>query len=92
MSYFLTGATGFIGRFLVERLMQRDGDVHVLVRSSSVSKLDALAAQWGPKAKDRIKPVIGDLSQERLGISETVRGDAATRRPTTRSSAACWRR
>ena len=70
MSYFVTGATGFIGRFLVERLMEREGDIHVLVRSSSMSKLDKLAAQWGPGAQDRIKPVIGDLSQDRLGIND----------------------
>jgi thioester reductase-like protein len=70
MTYLVTGATGFIGRFLVERLLQRDGDVHVLVRSASVHKLDALAPTWGPDAKDRIKPVIGDLSQPHLGISD----------------------
>jgi thioester reductase-like protein len=32
MSYFVTGATGFIGRHLVERLLEREGDIHVLVR------------------------------------------------------------
>jgi uncharacterized protein YbjT (DUF2867 family) len=32
MSYFVTGATGFIGRFLVGNLLKRKGTVHVLVR------------------------------------------------------------
>lgn len=30
MNYFVTGATGFIGKFLVERLLQRQGTVYVL--------------------------------------------------------------
>ena len=40
MSYFVTGATGFIGRHLVERLLERDGDIHVLVREGSREKLE----------------------------------------------------
>lgn len=73
MTYLVTGATGFIGRFLVERLLQREGDIHVLVRASSVHKIDRLAQQWAktaPDAAGRIKPVIGDLSQPRLGIDD----------------------
>ncbi len=34
-TYFVTGATGFIGRHLVERLLARDGEIHVLVRPGS---------------------------------------------------------
>ena len=33
MSYFVTGATGFIGRNLVERLLQREGTIYALVRA-----------------------------------------------------------
>ncbi|MEA2320023.1 MAG: hypothetical protein QOD44_4212, partial [Solirubrobacteraceae bacterium] len=71
MSYFVTGATGFIGRHLVERLLEREGDIHVLVREESQEKLDALRERWG--AGDRIKPVTGDLSEPRLGVSEEDR-------------------
>src|ERR671915_537708 len=71
MSYFVTGATGFIGRHLVERLLQREGDVHVLVREGSREKLDALIERWG--AADRIKPVVGDLREPLLGVSEEDR-------------------
>ena len=78
MSYFVTGATGFIGRHLVERLLEREGDIYVLVREGSRSKLDALIEGWG--AGDRIKPVIGDLSEPRLGV------DRARRRASTTSS------
>ena len=71
MSYFVTGATGFIGRHLVERLLEREGDIHVLVREGSREKLDELIGSWG--AGDRIKPVIGDLTEPHAG----------RRRPTT---------
>ena len=35
MSYFVTGATGFIGRHLVEQLLEREGTIYVLVREGS---------------------------------------------------------
>ena len=54
-TYFVTGATGFIGRHLVERLLQRDGDIYVLVREESQDKLNDLVQKWGHE--DRIKPV-----------------------------------
>ena len=38
MTYFVTGATGFIGRFLVERLLERSGTIYVLVRKGSLKK------------------------------------------------------
>jgi NAD(P)-dependent dehydrogenase (short-subunit alcohol dehydrogenase family) len=67
MTYFVTGATGFIGRNLVERLLERDGDVYVLVREGSLDRLERLIEGWG--AADRIHPVVGDLSAPRLGLS-----------------------
>ena len=72
MSYFVTGATGFIGRHLVERLLEREGDIYVLVREGSEEKLDRLRATAGDRA-DRIKPVKGDLSEPLLGVSEEDR-------------------
>src|SRR3954469_10726226 len=72
MSYFVTGATGFIGRHLVERLLEREGDVHVLVREGSQGKLDDLRERWGENA-ERVKPVTGDLSEPGLGVSEEDR-------------------
>ncbi|MEJ7785026.1 MAG: SDR family oxidoreductase [Solirubrobacteraceae bacterium] len=70
MAYFVTGATGFIGRHLVERLLARDGDIHVLVRAGSQERLNGLVERWGEGAAGRIKPVIGDLTEPRLGVSE----------------------
>jgi NAD(P)-dependent dehydrogenase (short-subunit alcohol dehydrogenase family) len=70
MAYFVTGATGFIGRHLMARLLDRQGDIHVLVRGESRGKLDALIGRWGPRAEGRIHPVIGDLSSPRLGLDD----------------------
>ncbi len=69
MAYFVTGATGFIGRFLVRRLLSRGKPVYVLVRKGSVKKLDALRDEWGATEKDII-PVIGDLSKKNLGVTD----------------------
>ena len=69
MSYFVTGATGFIGRHLVEQLLKRDGDIHVLVREGSRGKLDELIKKWPadprPHRARRRRPV-----EERLGVSD----------------------
>ncbi|HEU4702873.1 MAG TPA: SDR family oxidoreductase [Conexibacter sp.] len=77
MAYFVTGATGFIGRHLVERLLERDGDVYVLVRPESIGRLDALIHRWG--GAGRIRPVLGDLSKPLLGLDPEqvaeLRGD-----------------
>src|SRR6202453_1454806 len=75
MSYFVTGATGFIGRRLVERLLElRQGKVYVLVRDSSTGRLDELIERWsmvgGSSASERIQPVIGDLRRPLLGIEK----------------------
>ena len=67
MSYFVTGATGFIGRHLVERLLEREGDIYVLVREESAGKLD----RW--RDSDRVKPVFGDLTQPGLGLDDEAR-------------------
>jgi short-subunit dehydrogenase len=66
LNYFVTGATGFIGRHLVEELLRRDGTIYVLVREGSRGRLDELVDRWG--AGDRVVPVVGDLSKEALGI------------------------
>ena len=69
MSYFVTGATGFIGRNLVEQLLEREGTIYVLVREGSRGRLEELRSRWGAD-EDRIVPVIGDLSAEHLGCGD----------------------
>ena len=61
MAYFVTGATGFIGRFLLAQLLEREGTIYALCRASSLDKLDDLRERLGAD-EDRIVPVIGDLS------------------------------
>jgi NAD(P)-dependent dehydrogenase (short-subunit alcohol dehydrogenase family) len=69
MSYFVTGATGFIGRNLVELLLEREGKIYVLVREGSRGRLEELRNRWGV-GDDRVVAVVGDLSQPKLGVSE----------------------
>jgi NAD(P)-dependent dehydrogenase (short-subunit alcohol dehydrogenase family) len=68
MSYFVTGGTGFIGRFLIDKLLERDGTVFVLVRKGSIAKLDAMRPRWGGQEK-RVVAIAGDLAKPRLGVS-----------------------
>jgi NAD(P)-dependent dehydrogenase (short-subunit alcohol dehydrogenase family) len=71
MTYFVTGATGFIGRYLVRGLLQRGkSTVYVLVRPKSMSKLDELREFWGKDAK-RVVAIKGDLAQPGLGVSNS---------------------
>lgn len=68
MGYFVTGATGFIGRHLVSRLLERKGTVYVLVRKESQKKLDDIARRMGWDAK-RVMPVAGDMTRANCGLS-----------------------
>jgi short-subunit dehydrogenase len=67
LNYFVTGATGFVGRHLVAELLKRDGTIYVLVREGSRGKVDALAERLGAE-EGRIVPVAGDLSKPSLGV------------------------
>ena len=69
MQYFVTGATGFIGKRLVKALLARRGaTVHFLVRPGSEGKLADLYDYWGV-SKARAIPVSGDLTAKKLGVS-----------------------
>jgi NAD(P)-dependent dehydrogenase (short-subunit alcohol dehydrogenase family) len=72
MQYFVTGATGFIGKRLVKALLARRGaKVHFLVRAGSEGKLAALYEYWGlsGSGKARAVPVTGDLTAKKLGVA-----------------------
>ncbi len=75
MAYLVTGATGFIGRRLVEQLLsKRQGKVYVLVRESSTDRLDDLIERWktvaGASVEKRVLPLIGDLRKPLLGVEQ----------------------
>ncbi len=75
---FLTGATGFVGAFLLDTLLQQtQADIYCLVRSSNLEEgkkkiRDSLESYllWNESLSSRIIPVVGDLSQSLLGLSE----------------------
>jgi thioester reductase-like protein len=74
----LTGATGFLGAFLLaELLRQTRAEVLCLVRAGSAEEAagrlrDNLAAHevWDDSAAPRVKVLLGDLAQPLLGLSE----------------------
>ena len=74
----LTGATGFVGAFLLyELLQQTQANIYCLVRADSsqsaqIKLRNCLESYrlWDDSFKDRIFIVVGDLSQPLLGLSE----------------------
>jgi NAD(P)-dependent dehydrogenase (short-subunit alcohol dehydrogenase family) len=69
LNYFVTGATGFIGRHLLAELLRREGTIYVLVRDGSRGKVDALVQRLNAP-QGRIAPVTGDLSIPKLGVDD----------------------
>ncbi|HTZ71907.1 MAG TPA: SDR family oxidoreductase [Acetobacteraceae bacterium] len=69
MIYFVTGASGFIGKRLVRRLLARTGaTIYYLQVEETPERLAALAAFWGDDAA-RCIPVAGDMMRPGLGIA-----------------------
>ena len=74
MKYFVTGATGFIGRHLLPLLLQREGEIAVLVRPGSRARFAALRDRLDPSGT-RLRAVIGDIAEPGLGVAD---GDRAS--------------
>jgi NAD(P)-dependent dehydrogenase (short-subunit alcohol dehydrogenase family) len=73
MHYFVTGASGFIGKRLVRKILGRKGAiVYFLARDTSPARLKSLYRYWGVDGKRAI-PVAGDLTQAGLGMSAAER-------------------
>ncbi|MET9558095.1 thioester reductase domain-containing protein [Streptomyces sp. NPDC006645] len=74
----LTGATGFLGAFLLRDLIRTTGaTVHCLVRGTDEARGYARLKEnmewygvWDEAYAARISPVVGDLAEPRLGLSE----------------------
>ncbi|RAM53131.1 MAG: non-ribosomal peptide synthetase [Hapalosiphonaceae cyanobacterium JJU2] len=74
---FLTGATGFVGAFLLAELLQQtQADIYCLVRAANFTAAKQRLQQtlkayllWEESFNSRIIPVLGDLSQPLLGLS-----------------------
>ncbi len=84
---FLTGATGFVGAFLLEELLkQTRATIYCLVRASGPAEArrriqDNLTAYlvWREEYHARIVPVAGDLSQSGFGLAAELLNDLADR-------------
>ena len=84
-SVLLTGATGFLGAFLLDELLrQTSAKVYCLVRASStehalVRLRENLAGYklWDDHIADRIVPVLGDMGLPNMGLSEQARTELA---------------
>ena len=68
MTYFVTGATGFVGRHLVSNLLKRKGTIYALVRKGSQKKLAEIGERMGWDS-ERVVAVAGDLGKSKLGVS-----------------------
>ncbi len=69
MSAFVTGGTGFIGKRLVRRLLERDREpVHILVYKPTPELVTSLKEFWGADA-DRVALIEGDISKPDLGVA-----------------------
>lgn len=75
-SILLTGATGFLGAFLLaELLKQTKADIYCLVRAAKETSENwkiyrnlQTYSLWKEEYRSRIVPVVGDLSQPLLGL------------------------
>lgn len=68
MSYFVTGATGFIGKRLVKKLLdEKKGTIYVLTRSASKKRMAQQIKDLG--AEKRVEIITGDLAKKNLGVS-----------------------
>ncbi|HLO84887.1 MAG TPA: amino acid adenylation domain-containing protein [Nostocaceae cyanobacterium] len=74
---FLTGATGFLGAFLLQELLQQtSANIYCLVRATNIQagkqKIQKNLEQyllWNEAFQSRIMPILGDLAQPLLGLS-----------------------
>jgi thioester reductase-like protein len=79
MIYFVTGGSGFIGKRLVRRLLERPGaSVYVLMREATPERMDALH-RFRKADQGRVIPIVGDLTRSGLGISQKDREALAGR-------------
>ncbi|WP_280494894.1 NAD-dependent epimerase/dehydratase family protein, partial [Nocardia farcinica] len=93
MTSLVTGATGFIGRFLVPALLRRGDTVHVLVPPDERGRYDTCARDWAGGARLPVRgwtfrPPTCRLTRRRRTPTPPPSRSPAT---ATRSSNGRWR-
>lgn len=81
----LTGATGFVGRFILSELLQQtDATIHCLVRSISreeaMERIRSTMSKWNlycPGFDDRVNAVPGDLRSSGFGMDDSTYDELA---------------
>jgi amino acid adenylation domain-containing protein/thioester reductase-like protein len=77
---FVTGATGYIGAYIVAELLRRTPmDVYCLVRAENAeegknrlrSTFETFRIVWPDEYDDRVVPVVGDLEKPLLGLDDS---------------------
>ncbi|KAI0006354.1 hypothetical protein F4779DRAFT_620711 [Xylariaceae sp. FL0662B] len=85
-SVFLTGATGFVGAFILYELLKQGITTHCLVRADCVDKARQRVVStlecyglWEPNFTSLINSMVGDIAQPLLGLTEEAFDDLANR-------------
>ncbi len=66
-NYFVTGATGFLGTHLIERLLARTGQIYILVRNPEARACIDLLSRYSSQ-QSRIHLYKGDVTLPNLGL------------------------
>ncbi|KAH8658516.1 nonribosomal peptide synthetase 7 [Xylariales sp. PMI_506] len=84
-SVLLTGATGFVGAFILHELLKQNITTYCLVRAASthearkriVETLEVYGLWESTNIPSLIRPIVGDISQPILGLTDQVFNDLA---------------
>jgi L-aminoadipate-semialdehyde dehydrogenase len=80
INVFVTGATGFLGSFIVADLLNRDSNIKVFAHVRAADKEKGLErlrkagltyGVWKNSFESKLEVVLGDLSKENFGLSES---------------------
>jgi thioester reductase-like protein len=67
--YLVTGASGFIGKHLLDALVRRGQTIYCIVRPSSIDRFTDLVEERWPGARSQIVVLPGDVGSPQCGLS-----------------------